>query len=104
VVAPTLLPWIVGRQFWLKGAIAGGTLCALAAAAAIASGTLSWAAAAGLGMVATAVASWATMNFTGSTTYTSPTGVELEMRRGIPVQAGLVVAGVAVWMISAWSS
>jgi hypothetical protein len=61
-------------------------------------------AALGLGMVATAVASWATMNFTGSTTFTSPTGVELEMRRGLPVQAGLLAVGVAVWIASAWFS
>jgi hypothetical protein len=102
VVAPALLPWIPGRQFWLKGVVTGGVLCVLAGTAAVASGTLSWVAALGLGLVATAVSSWATMNFTGSTTFTSPTGVEAEMRRGIPVQAALAAAGVAVWIVSAW--
>ena len=39
------------------------------------------------------------MNFTGSSTYTSPTGVEKEMRQAIPLQlAALLVAGVAfIW-------
>jgi hypothetical protein len=34
------------------------------------------------------------MNFTGSSTYTSPSGVEWEMRRAIPWQLGGAVAGV----------
>jgi hypothetical protein len=39
------------------------------------------------------VASYVAMNFTGSTPFTSPSGVEYEMRRALPLQAvGLIVA------------
>lgn len=44
------------------------------------------------------------MSFTGSSTYTSPSGVEWEMRRAIPAQAVGVVAGVAVLMVGAVTS
>jgi len=39
----------------------------------------------------TAVSSFVAMNFTGATPFTSPSGVEKEMRRALPVQAGLTV-------------
>jgi hypothetical protein len=38
------------------------------------------------------------MNFTGSTPYTSPSGVEKEMRRAIPVQAAGGVLAITVWL------
>jgi hypothetical protein len=48
-----------------------------------------------------AIASYVAMNFTGSSTFTSPSGVEWEMRRAIPLQLmgaivsiGLLVVGV----------
>jgi hypothetical protein len=46
-----------------------------------------------------AVSSYAAMNFTGSSPITSPSGVELEMRRALPLQAaGAAVAGGA-WLL-----
>jgi hypothetical protein len=38
------------------------------------------------------------MNFTGSTPFTSPSGVEYEMRRGIPTQIGAACLTVALWV------
>jgi hypothetical protein len=38
------------------------------------------------------------MNFTGATPFTSPSGVEKEMRRALPVQAGLTVLAGLLWI------
>ena len=38
------------------------------------------------------------MNFTGATPFTSPSGVEKEMRRALPVQAGLTVLAGLLWV------
>jgi hypothetical protein len=46
----------------------------------------------------TAVSSFVAMNFTGATTFTSPSGVEKEMRRALPVQAGLTVLAGLLWV------
>jgi hypothetical protein len=56
----------------------------------------------GWGLVAagTAISSFTAMNFTGSSTYTSPSGVEWEMRRAIPAQLVAAVAGVGLIVTS----
>ncbi|MGZ8474340.1 MAG: mercury methylation corrinoid protein HgcA, partial [Candidatus Deferrimicrobiaceae bacterium] len=46
----------------------------------------------------TAVSSFVAMNFTGATPFTSPSGVEKEMRRALPVQAGLTVLAGIFWV------
>jgi hypothetical protein len=38
------------------------------------------------------------MNFTGSSTFTSPSGVEKEMRRFIPVQGIAALLAGIVWL------
>ena len=43
-----------------------------------------------------AISSFVAMNFTGSSTYTSPSGVEWEMRRYIPIQATALAIGLVV--------
>ena len=100
VAAPALLPWLPGRAFSVKGAVAGFGAGLLALWAAGGSGLL-----AGLALVlaATAVGSWLGMQFTGATPYTSPSGVEKEMRRAIPLQLGACVASAAVWIGSAFA-
>jgi len=42
------------------------------------------------------------MNFTGSTTFTSTTGVEKEMRQAIPLQAAAVAVATIGWIWSAF--
>jgi hypothetical protein len=42
------------------------------------------------------------MNFTGTTPFTSPSGVEKEMRRFIPIQASAVIVGLLLWIASAF--
>jgi hypothetical protein len=94
VVTPVLLPWLPGRAFAAKGALTGLAVSLL--------GLLLWWEVldgwniAALLLALPAIASWCAMNFTGSTTFTSPSGVEREMRNAIPLQgAGAILAGVA---------
>ena len=97
VITPILLPWLPGKAFALKGAVTGGALSLL--------GLILCAGQPGFGnslaalLALTAISSFVAMNFTGSSTYTSPTSVEKEMRQYIPLQlAALLVAGVAfIW-------
>lgn len=102
VVAPVLLPWVPGRQFWLKGALVGGVVGVALGWLARSAGATGLVGPLGLAMMTTAVASWATMNFTGTSTFTSPTGVEAEMRRGIPFQIACAALGLVIWLASAW--
>jgi hypothetical protein len=102
VLTPALLPLLPGRTFALKGAIAGGILWGAAALLAgegwgLAGGAASF-------LLAIAVSSYLATNFTGSTPYTSPSGVEWEMRRALPVQALMVLIGIALWVVSAFVS
>lgn len=46
-----------------------------------------------------ATTSFAAMNFTGATTYTSLSGVRKEMRLAVPIQALCAVFGIAFWLI-----
>jgi hypothetical protein len=50
-----------------------------------------------------AVGSYVGVNFTGSTPYTSPSGVEYELRRAIPVQAAALAASLVCWTV-AWAT
>jgi hypothetical protein len=95
VVTPALLPWIPGRAFSVKGGLTGGVLAACVAA--WERGALGTPSVLALLLAMTAVSSFVAMNFTGATTFTSPSGVEKEMRRALPVQAGLAVLAGLLW-------
>jgi hypothetical protein len=96
VMTPAILPWIPGRAFSAKGALVG---CVLAVGVALryrdAPGVLPLLP---LLMVLPAVSSFVAMNFTGSTPFTSPSGVEKEMRRAIPVQAASAALAGIFWI------
>jgi hypothetical protein len=100
VITPILLPWLPGRAFAMRGAIAGvatGIMGIL-----IFSASLGWLNSLALLLTVAAVSSWCAMHFTGSSTFTSPSGVEKEMRQAIPFQAAaLLVAGLC-WIASAF--
>ncbi|MGA8752151.1 MAG: mercury methylation corrinoid protein HgcA [Candidatus Deferrimicrobium sp.] len=96
VVTPVLLPWLPGRAFSVKGGLAGGGLAACAAM--WYRGALDPPGALALLLAMTAVSSFFAMNFTGATPFTSPSGVEKEMRRALPVQAGLTVLAGLLWV------
>ena len=48
--------------------------------------------------IAPAVTGFIALNYTGSSTYTSLSGVLKEMRFALPVQIGLAVAGFGLWV------
>ncbi|BCS87851.1 hypothetical protein PSDVSF_10930 [Pseudodesulfovibrio sediminis] len=97
-VVPLMLNQLPWRQFWPKGVLTGavaGLLCVMFFA-----GSLGWLASIALALWTTAVSSYLAMNFTGSTPYTSPSGVEAEMRKGLPLQAGAATLGIIGWLIA----
>lgn len=101
-VVPVLLPWLPGRQFWVKGLLPG----MLAAA-----GVLLGAGRGGDFVTGTAIVLWSVsvssylgMNFTGSTPFTSPSGVEYEMKRGLPVQMVCSVFAMVLWIVQPFIS
>jgi hypothetical protein len=100
VVVPILLPWLPGRQFALKGAALGLAVGVLATLPFL--GSIDWLNCMALLIAVATVSSWCAMHFTGSSTFTSPSGVEKEMRQAIPAQAAaLLVAGLC-WLASAF--
>ncbi len=100
VLVPTLLPWVPGRAFALKGALAGILVALIALMTA--GGGLSLLNGLALLVALPALASYCSMNFTGSTTFTSPSGVEKEMRRAIPLQATALLVATICWIASAF--
>ena len=94
---PALLFALPSRSFAIKGAVLG----------ALWGGLASWAfglpmgLAAGMSLVSSAVVAWIGLNFTGSTTFTSPSGAAKEVERtmlpaAIGTGAGLVLATLAI--------
>ncbi len=102
VLTPTLLPWLPGRAFSMKGAVAGCltsiplfayyALQGLSGARSLE--ILSWL------VLIPAIASFLGMNFTGASTYTSLSGVKKEMRIAVPIQIVSAALGLAGWLIS----
>lgn len=99
-LTPVLLPWIPGKMFSLKGMIAGlaGTVPLMI----FFRGQISTLEVLALLLVTLAVSSYLAMNFTGSTPYTAPSGVEKEMRISMPFQAGAVAAAAVLWVMAAF--
>jgi len=96
VVVPAFLPFLPMRQFFIKGiltGLAGGILVILYLGA-----TITRLESLTLLLLTTSVSSYAAMNFTGATPFTSPSGVEKEMRQGIPLQMVAVAIAVIAWV------
>jgi len=103
VLTPLLLPWLPGRAFTTKGICAGILLAALLwplgpGRASGALDALSWI----LGVVS--VAAYLGMNFTGSSTYTSLSGVKKEMRWAVPLEIAGFAAFAGLWLAARWVS
>lgn len=94
VVMPLLLPWIPGLSFSLKGGIIGLIFAALLPKG------LSIIDFSALALVVITVSSYLAMNFTGSTPFTSPSGVEKEMRIAIPLQAIAMLGAAVLWVLT----
>lgn len=100
VITPLFLPWIPARPFWIKGAIAGGVVMifySMVKPAALS--TLDFIA---IIFWVISCSSYLAMNFTGSTVYTSLSGVEKEMRTGLIFQAASAIFVIVLWLVSAF--
>jgi hypothetical protein len=96
VIAPLLLPFVPFRAFALKGAF-WGIISALIVSLFFRAPLLETIA---MGFISVSVASFMTMNFTGSSTYTSLSGVKKEMKWVVPLQVSFAFAGLALFVIS----
>lgn len=56
----------------------------------------------GISLLSVAACSFLGLMFTGSTTYTSASGVRKELRWAIPFQITVAVAGFGVWLLARW--
>ncbi|MFV2068698.1 MAG: mercury methylation corrinoid protein HgcA [Pirellulales bacterium] len=101
VLAPLLLPWLPGRAFAVKGAWLGFAFL-------LGPGIYvwnhpdrldSWFSAAAWCLLIPTVASFLTMNYTGASTFTSLSGVRLEVRVAAPIQAACAILGATLWMV-----
>lgn len=102
ILVPLALPYIPFRQFWLKGCVVAVITALLYVFQLHASYSMTTLAALFFWIVASS--SFMAMNFTGSTPFTSLTGVEYEMRRGLPVQLGLTFLALLLWVGSPFIS
>ena len=100
-VTPVLLPFIPSRKFALKGIIVGSIIALLPVliAASTVSGIAGYFA---LFLFSITISSYLAMNFTGATPFTSPSGVEKEMKQYIPVQLTSLVISFGLWIYSAF--
>ena len=96
VLGPLLLPWLPGRSFAVKGILPGAVLFLISFRAGF-TGRSPLAIIAWL-LLITAISSFATMNFTGASTYTSLSGVRKEMRIAVPLQIAAVIIGLGLWI------
>jgi hypothetical protein len=94
-LAPALLPFLPGKSFAVKGALAG---LAYSAALYMLAGGRGWSMPVTLAafLALPALSAFYTLNFTGCTTYTSRSGVKKEMRLGIPVMGGALLAALVL--------
>ncbi len=100
ILTPLLLPWLPGRAFATKGLGIGLIVASILAI--FRSGSfdtwtdrlelLAWF------FLVPAVAAYLAMKFTGSSTYTSLSGVKKEMKWAVPVEIGAGVVGLFLWL------
>jgi acetyl-CoA decarbonylase/synthase complex subunit gamma len=89
-IAPLLLPWLPSRSFAVKGAVAG---LVVALVIIFLTGLTPLAATATV-LLVTAISSFLMLNFTGSTPFTSRSGVKKEMKYALPLQGTALLAGI----------
>jgi hypothetical protein len=98
VLTPALLPWIPFRRFSSKGLVMGWLLATIMALAGFLGTSLleiiSWF------LLMGGLSSFMAMNFTGSSTFTSLSGVQKEMKVSVPVQICLTSLGFIGWILT----
>ncbi len=98
ILTPALLPYIPVRMFAFKGMITGLVLSsvftAFSSLGSTALETVAWF------MLISAISSFMAMNFTGSSTITSLSGVKKEMKIFVPIQIVLASGGLILMVLS----
>jgi hypothetical protein len=96
VLTPALLPYIPGKAFSMKGWLIGlgCTASILGLSGKLRKGTALLSA--GHLLLFPAISSFLSMNFTGASTYTSPSGVNKEMEKALPFIVGAAALGAAL--------
>ncbi len=100
ILTPTLLPWLPGRAFSIKGVSVGLLTAFLFVVFRWNQGItlagcfemLAWL------LLIPALSAFLAMNFTGASTYTSLSGVKKEMRWAVPFQIGAGIIGFILWL------
>lgn len=96
VLTPALLPYLPGRAFAVKGAVTGTVL----GVAFVGLWPFGWLGGVSVGLLCVTACSFLGLMFTGSTPYTSASGVRSEMSWALPAQGTLTVVGLAGWLVS----
>jgi hypothetical protein len=97
VLTPVFLPYLPGRHFSLKGFIAGMIIFLILLI--FRSARPGFIESASWLLIIGAISSFTAMNFTGSSTYTSLSGVKKEMKLFVPLQVSFALAGVILQVI-----
>jgi len=96
-LGPLLLPWIIGKSFSTKGFALGIVISLIFFISGhLTNGiiAISWT------LLICAISSFVLMNFTGSSTYTSLSGVRKEMKIAVPIQLALALIGLILWIVA----
>lgn len=102
ILTPLLLPYLPGRAFATKGIVMGLVVAVVFLTAwsiDLHSGQGLIQAGAWF-MLIPAISAYLAMNFTGSSTYTSLSGVKKEMRWALPLEIGVGISGFTVLLVS----
>ncbi|HNW70184.1 MAG TPA: mercury methylation corrinoid protein HgcA [Bacteroidales bacterium] len=98
VLTPALLPWIPFKRFSLKGLTVGWLIAVLFLFLNLLGSSvfekISWF------LIMGAVSTFLAMNFTGSSTFTSLSGVRKEMKLSLPLQIAAAATGFIGWIIT----
>jgi acetyl-CoA decarbonylase/synthase complex subunit gamma len=101
-ITPVLLPWIPGRAFSTKGAWIGLIVSVILVR--LMQGNLGavvgWLDVVSWVLMGTTVSSFIAMNFTGSSTFTSLSGVRKEMKTAVPLQIIGAGVGLMLWLVA----
>ncbi len=98
LLAPAMLPWIPFRPFSAKGVVTGLAAAVLLTLAGSLGDT--WLETVSWFLMITGLSSFMAMNFTGSSTFTSLSGVQKEMKIALPIQVSLAALGLTGWIIA----
>jgi len=101
IITPAFLPFIPFKAFAAKGMLSG-MIFSLLTLLFISPEKIGLTALFSLCLFTMVISSYLSMNFTGATPFTSPSGVEKEMKRFIPVQAIGLIISTGFWIYTAF--